>query len=64
MQQFDTVMDEGEITVDFSGASADPEEATSHAELARLLEQAVMTLPAQYRSVVMCPPSKFPRGRM
>ena len=39
MQQLDTEMDEGEISVDFSGVSVDPEESTSRAELARLLER-------------------------
>jgi RNA polymerase sigma-70 factor (ECF subfamily) len=53
MQQLDTEMDEGEISVDFTGVSVDPEESTSRAELARLLEQSLMSLPSQYRTVLM-----------
>jgi RNA polymerase sigma-70 factor (ECF subfamily) len=53
MQQLDTETDEGEISVDFAAVSADPEESTSQAELARLLEQSVMSLPNQYRTVLM-----------
>jgi len=53
MQQLDTEMDEGEISVDFAGVSVDPEESTSRAELTRLLEQSLMRLPSQYRTVLM-----------
>jgi len=53
MQQLDAEVDEGEISVDFAGGSANPEESTSQAELARLLEQSLMNLPEQYRTVLM-----------
>lgn len=53
IQQLDTKLDEGEISVDFTGASVNPEESTSQAELARLLEQSLMNLPDQYRTVLM-----------
>ena len=52
MQQLDTEF-EGEISVDFTGASLNPEESTSQAELARLLEYSLMNLPDQYRTVLM-----------
>ena len=38
MQQLDPDMDEGEISVDLTGASVNPEESTSRAELTSLLE--------------------------
>ena len=55
MQQLDTEMHEGEISVNFTGvgASMNPEESTSQAELARLLEHSLMNLPVQYRTVLM-----------
>ena len=53
LQQLDTDMEEREISVDFASPPADPEETTSQAELARLLEQSVMGLPEQYRPVFM-----------
>ena len=39
--------------MNFTGASRNPEESTSRAELARLLEQSLMNLPYQYRTVLM-----------
>ena len=53
MQQLDTELEEGEISVDFTGASVNPEESTTQAELAGLLEQSLMNLPDQYRTVLM-----------
>jgi len=55
MQQLDTEMHEGEISVNFTGVggSMNPEERTSQAELARLLEHSLMNLPVQYRTVLM-----------
>ena len=44
---------EGEISVDFTCVSLDPEESTSQAELTRLLEQSLMSSPDQYRTVLM-----------
>jgi RNA polymerase sigma-70 factor, ECF subfamily len=52
-QQFDFDMDEGEISVSQPAPSDDPEHTTSKDELRRLLEEAVMNLPEQYRTVVM-----------
>ena len=53
MQQLDTELDEGEISVNLTSASVNPEESTSQAELARLLEQSLMRIPEQYRTVLM-----------
>jgi RNA polymerase sigma-70 factor, ECF subfamily len=53
MQQLDTDIDEEGVFVNASGASADPEETTSNAELARLLEQSLLGLPVQYRTVLV-----------
>jgi len=53
MQQLDPDMDEGEISVDLTGASVNPEESTSRAELTSLLEQSLMNLPDQYRTVLI-----------
>jgi RNA polymerase sigma-70 factor (ECF subfamily) len=53
MQQLDTDNNEGDISVNPSGTSADPEETTSDAELATLLEQSLLGLPEQYRTVLM-----------
>jgi RNA polymerase sigma-70 factor (ECF subfamily) len=53
MLQLDSKTDEGEISVDLTSASVNPEESTSQAELARLLEQSLMSLPEQYRTVLM-----------
>lgn len=53
MQSFDTNNDEGVTSVELTGLSIDPEESASQAELARLLEQSLMKLPEQYRTVVM-----------
>jgi RNA polymerase sigma-70 factor, ECF subfamily len=53
MQQLDTEFDEGEISVDFASTSVNPEDSTSQAELARLLENSLMSLPDQYRTVLM-----------
>jgi RNA polymerase sigma-70 factor (ECF subfamily) len=53
MLQLGTETDEEDIPVDSMPASVDPEETTSRAELARLLEHSLMNLPEQYRTVLM-----------
>ena len=50
-QQIDTDKDEGEIFVNPVGD--DPEHATSRAQLREMLEAAVLSLPEQYRTVLM-----------
>ena len=50
-QQIDTDKDEGEIFV--NPASDDPEHATSRTQLREMLEAAVLSLPEQYRTVLM-----------
>lgn len=51
-QQFDLTAD-GEISVNPSDASPNPEQNTSQAELSRMLEEAVLALPEDYRAVLM-----------
>jgi RNA polymerase sigma-70 factor, ECF subfamily len=53
MQQLDTAVEEGEIFVEHASASIDPEESTSEAELSHLLEQTLLSLPEQYRTVLI-----------
>ena len=53
MQQMDFDLEEGEISVDLTSSSVDPEETTSQGELARLLEESLLKLPEQYRTVLM-----------
>jgi RNA polymerase sigma-70 factor (ECF subfamily) len=53
IQQLDLDMDEGEISVEFTSPPVDPEQTTSNAELARLLEESLMSLPKQFRTVLM-----------
>ena len=53
IQQLDSDTDEGEILVSLGVAPIDPEQTTSNAELVRLLEEAVVQLPEQYRTVLM-----------
>ena len=52
MQQLDADTDEGDISVNLRSALANPEETTSEAELVRLLEQSILGLPEQYRTVL------------
>lgn len=51
-QQFDLTAD-GEILVNPSDASPNPEQNTSQAELSRMLEEAILSLPEDYRAVLM-----------
>ena len=44
---------EGEITMPADQHSMNPEEQTSNAELGRILEETLLSLPEQYRTVVM-----------
>src|SRR5215469_14104329 len=53
MQPSDPAMEEEDISLDAMSAFVHPEETTSRAELARLLEHSLMNLPEQYRSVLM-----------
>lgn len=53
MQPFDEDFSEGEISVNLVSAAPDPEQTISKAELSRMLEQAVLGLPEQYRTVLM-----------
>jgi len=48
----DADTDEGDISVNLRSALANPEETTSEAELVRLLEQSILGLPEQYRTVL------------
>lgn len=52
-QQIDADADEGEMIVNFAADSMDPEQMTSRAQLSRMLEESVMSLPEQYRTVLM-----------
>jgi RNA polymerase sigma-70 factor (ECF subfamily) len=53
MRQFDGEIEDGEIPVDFSSSTVNPEETTFGTEISRLLEQALLRLPEQYRTVLM-----------
>jgi len=53
LQPLGTETEEEDIPVDSMPTSVDPEETTSRAELARLLEHSLMNLPEQYRTVLM-----------
>lgn len=52
-QQFDEPGDDAEMEVAIVEKSPDPEQQTSNQELARLLEQELLQLPEQYRTVMM-----------
>jgi RNA polymerase sigma-70 factor (ECF subfamily) len=52
-QQLEDIEEEGELDMNMVEASLDPEQCASRAELGHLLEEAVLGLPAQYRTVVM-----------
>ncbi|HZR65006.1 MAG TPA: RNA polymerase sigma factor [Terriglobales bacterium] len=51
-QQLDSNED-GEFSVNPTSSSPDPEQTTSQFELSRLLEEAILSLPEQYRTVLM-----------
>jgi RNA polymerase sigma-70 factor (ECF subfamily) len=53
IQRFDEDSSEGEISVNPASPALDPEQAISKAELSRMLEEAVLGLPEQYRTVLM-----------
>lgn len=53
IQQLDMDIDEGEMSVEFASPTVDPEQTTSNAEVARLLEKSLLGLPQQYRTVLM-----------
>ena len=53
MRPLDTEAGEEDTFVDSVRTSVNPEETTSRAELARLLEHCLMNLPEQYRTVLM-----------
>lgn len=53
IQQFDEPGDDAEMEVAIVEKSPDPEQQTSNQELARLLEQELLQLPEQYRTVMM-----------
>lgn len=52
-QQVENAEQDGELVMSVPGSSLDPEQSASNAELGQLLEQAVLQLPEQYRSVIM-----------
>ena len=51
--QLDGNEDEGEISVNPVSPALDPEQTTSKAEFSHMLEEAVLGLPEQYRTVLM-----------
>lgn len=52
-EQLDGARYDGEPSVNELNPSTDPEESTSRSELIRILEEAVLALPEQYRTVLM-----------
>jgi RNA polymerase sigma-70 factor, ECF subfamily len=52
-QQLDDTGQDGEISMNIVETSPDPEQSASRAELSQLLEEALLDLPEQYRTVVM-----------
>lgn len=52
-QSVDNAEDEGGFAMHLTEPSLDPEQTASKAELGHLLEEAVLTLPEQFRTVVM-----------
>jgi RNA polymerase sigma-70 factor (ECF subfamily) len=52
-QQLEDTEHDGELNMNIAETSLDPEQSASRAELGQLLEEAVLGLPAQYRTVVM-----------
>lgn len=53
IQPFDEDFSEGEISVNPASPAPDPEQTISKAELSRMLGEAVLSLPGQYRTVLM-----------
>jgi RNA polymerase sigma-70 factor (ECF subfamily) len=53
MQQLDESKEEGDTAVPVIEQSLNPEQEASKVELGRLLEEALLELPEQYRSVLM-----------
>jgi RNA polymerase sigma-70 factor (ECF subfamily) len=53
IQQFDEDLSEGEISVNPASPALDPEQTICRAELSHMLEEAVLGLPEQYRTVLM-----------
>ena len=53
VQQLDSITDEGESSLNPATFSLDPEQNMSQAELSRMLEEAILALPEQYRTVLM-----------
>jgi RNA polymerase sigma-70 factor (ECF subfamily) len=51
--QFDDTQHEGELLMNAVETSPDPEQTASRVEVGRLLEEALLDLPEQYRTVVM-----------
>ena len=52
-QQLDDTDLDGEISMNMAETSPDPEQSASQAELSQLLEETLLELPEQYRTVVM-----------
>ena len=52
-QQLGDTEHDGELSMNMVGTSLDPEQSASRAELGQVLEEAVIGLPLQYRTVVM-----------
>jgi RNA polymerase sigma-70 factor, ECF subfamily len=52
-EQLDDAEQDGELFMTMAKASLDPEQVASRAELGQLLEEAVLGLPQQFRTVVM-----------
>ena len=52
-QQLDDTGQDGEFSMNMVETSPDPEQNASRAELSRLLEEALLELPEQFRTVVM-----------
>ena len=53
VQQFSSDANEGEIPASPGSPALDPEQTMSKAEISRMLEEAVLDLPEQYRTVLM-----------
>ncbi|HEY6376792.1 MAG TPA: RNA polymerase sigma factor [Edaphobacter sp.] len=52
-EQLDATQTDGELSMKMVSKSLDPEQSTSKAEVRELLEEAVLGLPEQYRTVIM-----------
>lgn len=52
-EHLDSATHDGDLSVSQSNAPLDPEMSTSKAEITRLLEEAVLALPEDYRTVLM-----------